>query len=214
MALLRHKNPGWFTYDNFLKTLLKAVPFLKLCPKSKRALPIFYSNRGQGLLRFGDITSQRNDIYEIHKKRVNILPKKLKQIHCNNGCIKWNVHYKLNFSQLISIVYTTNGSPCWTRTNDLRINRASFYIISRFTAFKNMQFYLNIISFSQHFKSLPFARLRRLCSKIVPKFFRCSWCRRANPPRLRLWRVAGDLNLESCCHSCLLPGILPCSRPA
>ena len=85
---LRHKNPGRFTYDNCLKTLLKAVPFLKFCPKSKRALPIFYSNRGQGLLRFGDITSQRNDIYEIHKKRVNILPEKLKQIHCNNGCIK------------------------------------------------------------------------------------------------------------------------------
>ena len=37
---LRHKNPGRFTYDNFLKTLLKAVPFLKFCPKSKMALQI------------------------------------------------------------------------------------------------------------------------------------------------------------------------------
>ena len=84
------------------------MPFLKFCPKSKRALLIFHSNRGYRFLSLGDIYSQRNDIYEIHKKRVNILPKKLKQIHCNNGCISRNVHYTRNFSQLISIVYNTN----------------------------------------------------------------------------------------------------------
>ena len=114
----------------FWKLSKKAVPFLKFCPKSKRALPIFYSNRGYGLLRFGDIKSQRNDIYEIHKNCVNISPKKSEQFLNENIQIKWNVHYKLNFLQLISIVYTTNGSPCWTRTNDLRINSPSLYRLS------------------------------------------------------------------------------------
>ena len=94
-----------------------------------------------------------------------------------------------------------------TRTYDLRVMRASFYINSRFIAFKNMQFFLNIIAFSQHFKALPFAILRRLCSKIVPKFFHCSWCRHASPPRLRLWRVAGVLCYFLFCFR--LPGVAP-----
>ena len=114
----------------FWKLSKKAVPFLKFCPKPKRALLIFHSNRGYRLLSLGDIYSQRNDIYEIRKNCVNISPKKSEQFLNDNIQIKWNVHYKLNFLQLISIVYTTNGSPCWTRTNDLRINSPSLYRLS------------------------------------------------------------------------------------
>ena len=80
-------------------------------------------------------------------------------------------HFRCNSLQAASKVLYKYGSPCWTRTNDLRINRASFYINSRFSAFNNIWFYPINISFSQHFKSLSFAGLRQLCSKIVPKFF-------------------------------------------
>ena len=105
----------------FWKLYKYSAPFLEFPWKSKRALLIFHSNRGCGLLNSGDIYSQRNDIYEIHEKCVNILPKKLKQFHCNNCGIKWNVHYKLNFSQLISIVYTTNGAADGTRTRTVSL---------------------------------------------------------------------------------------------
>ena len=83
-------------------------------------------------------------------------------------------HFRCNSLQVAPKVLNKYGSPCWTRTNDLRINRASFYINSHFIAFKNITFYLNNIAFSQHFKPLYFTMLRRLCSKIVPKFFHCS----------------------------------------
>ena len=103
--------------------------------------------------------------------RVNNLPKIIKQLSGKFSMFTCKKHFRCNSLQVTPKVLNKYGSPCWTRTNDLRINRASFYINSRFIAFKNMQFYLNIIAFSQHFKPLYFTRLRRMCSKIVPKFF-------------------------------------------
>ena len=62
------------------------------------------------------------------------------------------------------------GSPCWTRTNDLRINRARMFKVYCNTSFCSMRFLYISFMYSQHFVLVHVGMFYRLCSKIVPKF--------------------------------------------
>ena len=70
------------------------------------------------------------DIYGIVKVRVNILPQVSEQFPPPNTDKIENAHLSINFSKLTSKVCINYGAPCWTRTNDLRINSPSLYRLS------------------------------------------------------------------------------------
>ena len=69
-------------------------------------------------------------IYGIAKNRVNILPQRIKQLSSKYSIITRKKHFRCNFLQAASKVLGKYGSPCWTRTNDTRINSPSLYRLS------------------------------------------------------------------------------------
>ena len=117
-------------YYNFLKTPKKAVPFSRIPWEFKKGTANFVLNGVKPLKLPENIHCCRFDIYGMVQIRVNISLPFSQHNRIKNGVKIENTHSIINFSELISKVCINYGSPCWTRTNDLRINSPSLYRLS------------------------------------------------------------------------------------
>ena len=123
----RHKNPGRFKNDNFLKTLYKISALFQISSENKKGAAQSLSACGWYSSKDA---SQRVCIYGTIKNRVHILPLISEQISVD---FSWNYpkkRFRCNLFQVASKVLNKHGSPCWTWTNDTRINSPSLYRLS------------------------------------------------------------------------------------
>ena len=114
----------------FWKLQKKAVPFSRNHAKFKKGTVNFVPDAVKPLHLLGNICFNGFDIYGMLHILLNILPPFSKHSCRKNGGKIENTHSITNFSELISKVCINYGSPCWTRTNDLRINSPSLYRLS------------------------------------------------------------------------------------
>ena len=121
------KIPAGLKMITFWKLYKKTAPFNQISSEiRKRAAQSlsacgWYSSKD---------ASRRVCIYGTAKNRVHILPLISEQISVD---FSWNYpkkHFRCNLFQVASKVLNKHGSPCWTWTNDTRINSPSLYRLS------------------------------------------------------------------------------------
>ena len=124
----RHKNPGRFKNDNFLKTLYKISALFQISSENKKGAA--QSLRAYGWYSSKD-ASQRVCIYGTVKNRVHILPLIFKLISVD---FSWNYpkkRFRCNLFQVASKVLNKHGAASQIWTDDHILAKGELRFINR-----------------------------------------------------------------------------------